>query len=106
MTYVTLFSEITCDPEHASAAAETLSQLVLDTRLEPGCIVFDLAQHREQPNRFAVFEVFRDQVAFDEHLAADHLARTVQRMAPFGGQATYEFWNLVGELTPPRHPLA
>ena len=100
MPYVTLFSEVTCAPQSAPDVAHALRQFVADTRAEPGCVQFELAQHPKEPHRFALFEVFRDQQAFETHAAAPHIPRIMGVLKANGGAATYDFWNLQGELSP------
>ena len=42
------------------------------TRDEPGCFRFDLHQDPEVPSRFYLYEVYRDEAAFQAHLEAPH----------------------------------
>ena len=41
-------------------------------RDEPGCFRFDLHQDPEVPTRFYLYEVYRDEAAFQAHLEAPH----------------------------------
>jgi quinol monooxygenase YgiN len=40
-------------------------------------IQFDIGRSRENPNVFALWEVYRDQQAIDAHLATEHFQRLV-----------------------------
>ena len=39
---------------------------------EVGCKRFDVLFDPEEPRRFVLYEIYEDQVAFDEHLASSH----------------------------------
>ena len=39
------------------------------TRAEPGCIVFEVNQDEDNPQRFSVYEEFLDNEAFERHQA-------------------------------------
>src|SRR2546425_321215 len=49
-----------------------LRRLADASRQEPGNVRFDVMQHTMRANHFTVIETWRDQKAFDEHLAAAH----------------------------------
>ena len=42
------------------------------TRDEPGCFRFDLLRDAEVPTRFYLYEVYRDEAAFQAHLETPH----------------------------------
>ncbi len=39
---------------------------------EPGCLQFSIVQDEKDPNRIYLFEVYRDQAAFDTHRRMPH----------------------------------
>ena len=47
------------------------------SRQEAGVIQFDIGRSRENPNVFALWEVYRDQQAIDAHLTTEHFQRLV-----------------------------
>ena len=52
-------------------------------RDEPGCFRFDILSDPENPNRFYLYEVYRDDAAFEAHQATPHFRQwhsTVQDM--------------------------
>jgi autoinducer 2-degrading protein len=58
--------------------AESLFRELRDaSRKEAGVIQFDIGRSRENPNVFALWEVYRDQQAIDAHLATEHFQRLV-----------------------------
>ncbi len=42
---------------------------------EPGCLRFDVIQDANDPNRIWLYEVYRDEAAFQAHLQAPHLLK-------------------------------
>lgn len=64
-------------PEDTARAEAILRELVEPSRAEPGVISFDVARGVDQPNDFALWEVYRDRAAFDAHRASDHYQRLV-----------------------------
>ncbi|WCM56036.1 putative quinol monooxygenase [Microbacterium sp. EF45047] len=69
---VTLFAEFTALRGCTEEVDALLRGLVADVRQEPGNLVFDAYRLTEEPDRFFVFEVYRDRAAFEEHLAAPY----------------------------------
>ena len=58
--------------------AESLFRELRDaSRQEAGVIQFDIGRSRENPNVFALWEVYRDQQAIDAHLTTEHFQRLV-----------------------------
>ena len=47
------------------------------SRAEEGVVAFDIARSREQPDQFALWEVYRDQAALDAHMASTHFQRLI-----------------------------
>lgn len=42
---------------------------------EPGCLRFDVLQDSKDSNRIYLYEAYRDEAAFQEHLKAPHFIR-------------------------------
>lgn len=62
-----------------------LAEHIRLTRLEAGCILFEVTEDEATPGRFTVLERFSDQAAFDAHQARvkasdwGHISRNVSR---------------------------
>ena len=56
------------------AAAIAESQAIRLTRLEPGCAAYDLRRDADAPDRFVMYECWRDLAALAEHLNTPHFA--------------------------------
>src|SRR5437763_46062 len=48
---------------------------ICSERDEPGCLRFNVLQDQADENRFHLYEVYRDQQAFDAHREAPHYKR-------------------------------
>jgi len=64
---------------HIHVKAEVLEEFITATREnarnsleEPGVVRFDLAQNRDDPQRFVLVEVYRDEDAPHRHKETDH----------------------------------
>ena len=67
----------TFDIADAVEAEAQFRELRDASRKEAGVVGFEVAKGVEQPNVFALWEVYRDQDALDAHQATDHFARLV-----------------------------
>ena len=72
---VTLYARFTARAGHEQRVAELLRGLTLHVRQEPGNLRFDAYTQAARPAEFFVFEVYRDEAAFQAHLGADYGAR-------------------------------
>lgn len=73
---VVLVLELVVKPEHRAAFLEALwedANGALDQ--EEGCLRFDVTVDSENPNRFMLYEVYRDAEARQIHRAAPYLKR-------------------------------
>lgn len=67
-----LYAEFTANPGAEQRVAELVRDLAARVRAEPGNLVFAPHTERDEPRRWFVYEVYRDEDAFREHLAADY----------------------------------
>lgn len=65
------------------------------TRAEPGCIDFIVHRNVKIGNRYAAFEQFRDQAAFEEHGKYAHTTEFISWLDSIGGILQYEFWDRI-----------
>ena len=68
-------ARFTARPGCEQRVAELVHELTASVRQEPGNIRFDPYTQAARPSEFFVFEVYRDEAAFQAHLGADHGAR-------------------------------
>lgn len=62
-------------PEHREAFLEASLANARATVEEPGNLRFDVLQQRDDPNRFVLYEVYRDEAGMEAHKATPHYAR-------------------------------
>ncbi len=62
-------------PEDADRVAAILIELRDLSLQEPGIMQFEVARGKDRPNVFALWEVYRDDVALKAHLESDHFQR-------------------------------
>ena len=76
-----LYAEFTALPGAEERVAELVCELTARVRAEPGNVLFEPRTERDDPRRWFVYEVYRDEDAFREHLAADYGAAFNARLA-------------------------
>ena len=64
-----LHATFTALPGFEDEVAQMIADLADKVRTEPGNVVFDVYRHADNPAKFFVFEVYRDQAAFEAHIA-------------------------------------
>ena len=77
MNKIALVVEMQVRPERREAFIEIMRGHAMNClTLEDGCLHFDVAVKRDDPNCLVLYEVYRDQAALDAHAASAHLAET------------------------------
>jgi quinol monooxygenase YgiN len=67
----------TFNPGDAATAKSLLGELRDAAVKEAGVIQFEVGRSNDNPNAFALWEVYRDQAAFEAHRATEHFKRLV-----------------------------
>jgi autoinducer 2-degrading protein len=70
-------------PEHREGFIEAVLDNARNTVQEPGNLRFDVLQHADDPNRFVIYEVYRDDEALAAHKASAHYARWAATVNPW-----------------------
>lgn len=60
-------------PEHTEDCKQALSKLIAPTHAEPGCIQYTMLTDTEDQQLLIMLEQFKDQDAFDEHVAQPYV---------------------------------
>jgi quinol monooxygenase YgiN len=68
-------------PEHRVAFVEASSENARNTIKEPGNLRFDVLQQADDPNRFVLYEVYRDAAGAKAHKDTPHYARWAEAVA-------------------------
>jgi len=64
-------------PGEQKRLADILRIMVRETRLEPGCIRYEANQSADDPRRFLIYEVYRDEAAQTAHEESEHFRHLV-----------------------------
>jgi quinol monooxygenase YgiN len=64
-------------PGEEQKLAEILQIMVPETRKEPGCVLYEANQSTEDPRKFLIYEVYRDEAAQKAHEESDHFRRHI-----------------------------
>jgi quinol monooxygenase YgiN len=68
----TLLAEFTVKPGFEERVAALVADFAATVRAEPGNLVFDVFTKESDPRAYWIFEVYRSEAAFAEHIAAPH----------------------------------
>lgn len=75
-----LIAEDFIDPAKVEFVLPLYEELVAKTRLEPGCISYELCQDRKDSGHFVFIEAWQDEAALDAHVASEHFQRLVPQI--------------------------
>jgi len=76
-------------PDREDELAERLTEMVILTRPEPGCLRYDLHVDRDNDERFVFVETWADSASWDRHMETAHvraLLADAQRLTTKGAQ--------------------
>ena len=74
------------NPEHVEAFMAASRENAANTILEPGNLRFDVLQQADDPQRFVLYEVYRDEEAAKAHKQTAHYARWRESVEPWMAQ--------------------
>jgi autoinducer 2-degrading protein len=69
-------------PENVAAFVAATRENHLATRTEPASLRFDLVHRIDDPNRFVLYEVYRDESGFTTHQQTAHYLKWKEIVAP------------------------
>lgn len=70
-------------PEYRDAFIEASRENSRNTIQEPGNLRFDVLQQIDDPDRFILYEVYRDEAGMKAHKETPHYARWAETVAPW-----------------------
>ncbi|RPE30429.1 quinol monooxygenase YgiN [Acinetobacter sp. BIGb0102] len=82
-----LIAEDFIQPEHTDAVLPLYQELVEKTRMEAGCIAYDLYHNHKQKGHFVFIEEWGDRAALDLHVQSEHFQRLVPQIDQYQTQA-------------------
>lgn len=81
-----VFVHVHCKSEHRQAFIEASLANARATIREPGNLRFDVNQQADDPDRFVLYEVYRDEAAMQAHKETAHYAAWRDAVAPWMAQ--------------------
>ena len=69
-------------PGHEGEVASLFSKLAVEARKEPDCLMFNPHQHKTNPERFLIYEQYKDEAALEAHRTSPHFKEYVQQQLP------------------------
>ncbi len=72
-TPLVIVARIEAKPEHREAVQAELLKLIAPTRLEAGCLQYDLHQDHENPSLFLFYELWENRELWQVHMQTAHL---------------------------------
>jgi len=58
------------------------SKLTEASRLEPGCVTYQVHRHKTEPRRFFIYEQYKDAAALEAHRATPHFLQYARKELP------------------------
>lgn len=98
MTMVTCIAFPTAPVGKEREVGERLLALAAATRAEPGCLQFIVHRNVKIGSRYAAFEQFKDQAAFEAHGKYEHTTSFIKWLPDIGGVLQYEFWEKIDSI--------
>jgi len=71
------------EPEHVEDFIRATLQNARNTIREPGNLRFDVNRQIDDPNRFVLYEVYRDEAGMNAHKETAHYAKWRDAVAPW-----------------------
>lgn len=71
---LTIIAKIIAKPEHTELVKKELLKLIETTKLEEGCINYDLHQDNDNKNIFLFYENWTSRSLWQDHMKMPHLA--------------------------------
>ncbi len=90
---ITIIARPTVDPQRVDVIKLAMLELVEKTRLEPGCMLYELHQDRTEPNRFVFVENWSDRDLWTQHMNGDAIKTFNAKIA--GGIIAFDLQELV-----------
>lgn len=80
---IQLIARIEAQPGQADRLEEVIESIILPSRAEAGCLMYQAHRTVDDPNVFYFYEQWRDKEAFDAHVASIHYQTYRKKSADF-----------------------
>ena len=92
MSYV-LQVQIAIKPENVESFMRKVLENAAAARKEPGCLHFDVCVDPQDRTKVMLYEVYRDEAAFQEHQKGDAFKRYLAEAVPLLASRERRFWK-------------
>jgi quinol monooxygenase YgiN len=65
-----------------SDVATVFEKLSVESRKEPGCVMYQVHKHKTEPRRFFIYEQYKDDAALEAHRVALHFLQYARKELP------------------------
>lgn len=72
MSEITVVAKIVARPDSVERLKAELFKLVVPTRLEKGCLKYDLHQDNQEPALFIFYEIWESAQCLEKHINSEH----------------------------------
>jgi (4S)-4-hydroxy-5-phosphonooxypentane-2,3-dione isomerase len=85
-------------PGREEEVANVFRKLEADSRGEPGCLMYIVHRHMDQPARFFIYEQYRDDAALQAHRDSPHFQQyAVKGLANIADRVMGDLYTLLTE---------
>ncbi len=83
---------------HENEVAIIFSKLQAASRQEPGCVMYVVHRHTEDPRRFFIYEQYRDAAALEAHRSSPHFQEyAVKALRNIGERQQGDLYKPLGD---------
>ena len=69
-------------PGHKDEVANVFGKLEAESRREPGCLMYIVHRHADEPARLFIYEQYKDDAALEAHRTAAHFLQFAKKDLP------------------------
>jgi autoinducer 2-degrading protein len=88
-------------PDTETQAIAALEANAAGSRTEPGCLKWEWSRHVDEPNQFAIYELYLDQAAIDSHKSSEHFEAWDESIPSFMKEKSAGIFEVTGVDTRP-----
>lgn len=81
MSHLTVVAKVVAKKESVESVKSELLKLIAPTRVEDGCVGYDLHQDNEDPAVFIFYETWESLACLENHMNTDHFKRYVNAVS-------------------------
>lgn len=97
MAELVLVVNIKVKPENVGRFMAEVTANAKAARAEPGCLQFDVLVDKDDPTKLMLYEIYRDEAAFESHQQTPHFKHYLEHAVPLLESRARTFMK--------RHPL-